>query len=134
MAEAKKNQKRRFVRLDVVLPVKYRKYTGNPIFVSHFNVGRTIDLSVGGIKLSVSKPLAVGLKLDMEIELDDQTSPYIVGKVLGGEDKVVDGVARRVEKINFLEVDPESQDMIMKFVFENQRKQVRQEKKLTGGK
>jgi c-di-GMP-binding flagellar brake protein YcgR len=134
MAENKKNQKRRFVRLDVVLPVKYRKYTGNPIFISHFNVGRTIDISSGGIKLSVSKPLAVGMKLDIEIELDDQTSPYIVGKVLGGEDKVVDGVARRIEKINFLEVDPDSQDMIMKFIFENQRKQVRQEKKSTGSK
>jgi len=134
MAENKKNQKRRFVRLGVVLPVKYRKYTGNPIFISHFNVGRTIDISSGGIKLSVSKPLTVGMKLDIEIELDDQTSPYIVGKVLGGEDKVVDGVARRIEKINFLEVDPDSQDMIMKFIFENQRKQVRQEKKSTGSK
>jgi hypothetical protein len=74
------------------------------------------------------------MKLDIEIELDDQTSPYIVGKVLGGEDKVVEGVARRIEKVNFLEVDPDSQDMIMKFIFENQRKQVRQEKKPTGSK
>lgn len=126
MSESKKNQKRNFVRLDVILPVKYRKFTGNPIFVSNFNVGRTIDLSSGGIKLSVSRPIPVGTKLDMEIELDDQTASYVVGKVLGGEDKVIDGIGRRIEKVTFLEMDPESQDLIMKFIFNNQRKQVRQ--------
>ncbi len=126
MSDKPKGQKRRFVRLDVVLPVKYRKYTGNPIFISNFNVGRTIDLSSGGIKLSVSRPIPVGSKLDMEIELDDQTASYVVGKVLGGEDKVIDGIGRRIEKINFVELDPEAQDMIMKFIFNNQRKQVRQ--------
>jgi len=58
--------------------------------------------------------------------LDDQTASYVVGKVLGGEDKVIDGIGRRIEKINFVELDPEAQDMIMKFIFNNQRKQVRQ--------
>jgi c-di-GMP-binding flagellar brake protein YcgR len=126
MTDNKKTQKRRFVRLDVVLPVKYRKFTGNPIFVSHFNVGRTIDLSSGGIKLSVSRPIPVGTKLDMEIELDDRTASYVPGKVLGGEDKVIDGIGRRIEKISFVDLDPDAQDMIMKFIFNNQRKQVRQ--------
>lgn len=134
MADPKKTQKRRFVRLDVVLPVKYRKYTGNPIFRGHFNVGRTNDLSIGGIKMAVSRPLPPGTKLDMEIELDDDLRPYLVGKVLGGEDKVVDGISRRVEKVSFTEVEPEAQDMMMKFIFDHQRKAVRKTQKNAGGK
>ena len=134
MAEPKKSQKRRFVRLEVVLPIKYRKYTGNPSFHGSFNVGRTRDLSIGGVKMSVSKPIPAGTKLDMELELGDDIRPYIIGKVLGGEDKVSDGISRRVEKVSFIEVDPEAQDMMMKFIFENQRKEVRKDKKTGGGK
>ena len=32
MDESKKSQKRRFIRLGVFLPVKYSKFTNNPIF------------------------------------------------------------------------------------------------------
>ena len=134
MANNKKPQKRRFVRLDVVLPVKYRKYTGNPSFHGSFNVGRTKDLSIGGVKMSVSKPIPVGTKLDMELELAEDVRPYIVGKVLGGEDKMVDGISRRIEKVSFAEVDSEAQDMMMKFIFDHQRKEVRKDKKTSGGK
>jgi c-di-GMP-binding flagellar brake protein YcgR len=133
MAEPKKTQKRRFVRLNVVLPVKYRKYTGNPVLRGQFNVGRTHDLSIGGIKMTVSRPIPAGTKLDMEIELDEDLRPYLVGKVLGGEEKIVDGISRRIEKVNFIEVDPEAQDMMMKFIFGHQRKEVRKDQKRTGG-
>src|SRR5438309_100245 len=129
MAEMKKEQKRRFVRLDVVLPVKYRKYVGSPVFLSNFNIGRTNDLSIGGVKMSVSKAIPPGTKLDMEIELEEDVRPYIIGKVLGGEDKNVNGISRRIEKISFVEVDAEAQDVMMKFIFEHQRKDVRKEKK-----
>lgn len=126
--DLKKNQKRRFVRLDVVMPVKYRRYTGNPVFQSNFNVGRTINLSVGGVRLSVSTPIPVGTKLDMEIELSDSVKPYAVGKVVGGEEKVIDGISRRIEKISFLEVDKEVQDLMMKYIFNRLRKVVRKDK------
>ena len=129
MAESKKPQKRRFVRVEVVLPVKYRKYTGNPIFRSRFNVGRTSDLSIGGMKMNVSKPIPAGMPLDMEIELGDDLRPYIVGKVLGGEDKTVNGVSRRIEKVNFTEVDKEAQDMMMKFLIDHQREAARKGQK-----
>src|SRR5271156_2184704 len=99
--EPKKIQKRRFVRSDVVLPVKYRRYTGNPVFRTNFNVGKTINISVGGVRLSVSTPIPVGTKLDMEIELSDSVRPYAVGKVIGGEEKIIDGISRRIEKISF---------------------------------
>jgi c-di-GMP-binding flagellar brake protein YcgR len=126
--DPKKVQKRNFVRLDVVLPVKYRRFTGNPVFQSNFNVGRTVNISVGGVKLSVSTPIPVGTRLDMEIELSDSVKPYVVGKVLGGEEKVIDGISRRIEKISFVEVDKDAQDLMMKYIFENLRKVVRKVK------
>jgi c-di-GMP-binding flagellar brake protein YcgR len=126
--DPKKVQKRNFVRLDVVLPVKYRRFTGNPVFQSNFNVGRTVNISVGGVKLSVSTPIPVGTRLDMEIDLSDSVKPYVVGKVLGGEEKVIDGISRRIEKISFVEVDKDAQDLMMKYIFENLRKVVRKVK------
>jgi c-di-GMP-binding flagellar brake protein YcgR len=129
MADSKKNQKRRFVRLEVVLPVKFRPYTGNPIFQKNFDLGRTSDLSSGGMSVLVTKPLAPGSKLDMELELDEQVRPYIVGKVLGGSNEKIDGVTRRIEKIDFVDLDQEAQDQIMKFIFESQRKDARKSKK-----
>src|ERR1700677_3097526 len=126
--DPKKIQKRRFVRLDAVLSVKYRRYTGNSVFQSNFNVGKTINLSVGGVKLSVSTPIPSGTKLDMEIELSESIKLYAVGKVIGGEEKVIDGISRRIEKIGFLEVDKEDQDLMMKYIFNHLRKVVRKNK------
>ena len=128
MTEAKKDQKRNSVRLEVVLPVKYRRYTGNPVLNNNFNVGRTHDISIGGVKISVSTPIAVGTKLDMEIELSDDIKPYAVGKVIGGEEKIIDGISHRVEKISFLEMDSESQDMMMRYIFDNLRKEGRKDR------
>jgi c-di-GMP-binding flagellar brake protein YcgR len=126
--DPKKIQKRRFVRLDTVLSAKYRRYTGNPVFQSNFNVGKTINLSVGGVKLSVSTPIPTGTKLDMELELSESVKLYAVGKVIGGEEKVIDGISRRIEKISFLEVDKEDQDLMMKYIFNHLRKVVRKNK------
>jgi c-di-GMP-binding flagellar brake protein YcgR len=126
--DPKKIQKRRFVRLDAVLSVKYRRYTGNPVFQSNFNVGKTINLSVGGVKLSVSTPIPSGTKLDMEMELSESIKLYAVGKVIGGEEKMIDGISRRIEKISFLEIDKEDQDLMMKYIFNHLRKVVRKNK------
>lgn len=119
------SQRRQFVRIDVILPLKYRTYTGNPVWDLNFSVGRCINLSSGGMMLAVNGALAPEAKLDMELELNDKTRLYLVGKVLGGEDMMVDGVSRRVEKITFLDLDDDSRDIIMKFIFNRQRASLR---------
>ena len=124
-----KPQNREFVRQEVVLPVKYRKYTGNSLFEDLFSVGRTLNLSSGGMMLSVGTPLKVGDKLDLEVELTDRVRVYLVGKILGGTDSEVDGVYRRVEKVEFLDMDGDTQDLIMKFIFESQRRNLRKGRK-----
>jgi c-di-GMP-binding flagellar brake protein YcgR len=133
MIDLQRSQKRRFVRVSIILPVKYRKFTGNAAFKEQFNIGRTNDLSIGGVNITVSKSIPIDTKLDMEIELNDATRVYVVGQVLGGEDKVIDGISRRIEKINFIEIDPEVEDVIMKFIFDQERKEVRKDKKQSEG-
>lgn len=125
----KKPQKREFVRQEVVLPVKYRKYTGNAIFDDLFSVGRTWNLSSGGMMLTVGTPLKTGDKLDLELELTEKARVYLVGKVLGGSDTEIEGVSYRIEKVEFQNMDADTEDLIMKYIFESQRKNLRKGQK-----
>jgi hypothetical protein len=122
MEEPKKQEKRRFVRVEITVPVKYRSYRNDSIFRANFNVGRSRDMSVGGLKVSVSKHNPVDSKLDMEIELPDSMPAYVIGKVVGGEDVVIDGIVHHYDRISFVDMDKEIQDVIMKQIFENLRK------------
>jgi c-di-GMP-binding flagellar brake protein YcgR len=125
----KKLQKREFVRQELVLPVKYRKYTGTAVFDDLFSVGRTLNISSGGMMLLVGTPLKTVDKLDVEMELTDQVRVYLVGKVLGGSDSESDGVQQRIEKIEFLNMDDDTEDIIMKYIFESQRRNLRKGQK-----
>jgi c-di-GMP-binding flagellar brake protein YcgR len=125
----KKLQKREFVRQELVLPVKYRKYTGTAVFNDLFSVGRTLNISSGGMMLLVGTPLKTGDKLDVEMELTDQVRVYLVGKVLGGSDSENDGIQQRIEKIEFLNMDDDTEDLIMKYIFESQRRNLRKGQK-----
>jgi c-di-GMP-binding flagellar brake protein YcgR len=125
----KKPQKREFVRQELVLPVKYRKYTGNSVFNDLFSVGRSLNVSSGGMMLTVGTPLKTGDKLDLEMELTDQVRVYLVGKVLGGSNDEIDGIQHRIEKIEFLNMDADTEDLIMKYIFESQRRNLRKGRK-----
>jgi len=125
----KKLQKREFVRQELVLPVKYRKYTGTAVFDDLFSVGRTLNISSGGMMLLVGTPLKTGDKLDIEMELTDQVRVYLVGKVLGGSESESDGIQQRIEKIEFLNMDDDTEDLIMKYIFESQRRNLRKGQK-----
>jgi c-di-GMP-binding flagellar brake protein YcgR len=125
----KKLQKREFVRQELVLPVKYRKYTGTAFFDDLFSVGRSLNISSGGMMLAVGTPLKTGDKLDIEMELTEQVRVYLVGKVLGGTTNENDGVQERIEKIEFLNMDDDTEDLIMKYIFESQRRNLRKGRK-----
>jgi c-di-GMP-binding flagellar brake protein YcgR len=122
MEEKKKTEKRRFVRVDMTIPVKYRNFKNDPILKSHFNVGRGRDISLGGLKWAVSKHNPVNSKLDMEIVLSDTLSAYVVAKVVGGENKVVDGIVHQFDRVTFLEMDQKAQNVLTRQVLEGLRK------------
>ena len=86
---------------------------------------------MGGVKLSVSTPIPSGTKLDMEIRnIWDSTrqSLMLLVKLLGEKNGLSRGISRRIEKIGFVEVDKDAQDLMMKYIFENLRKVVRKDK------
>jgi len=122
MEEPKRQEKRRFVRIEVTVPIKYRNFKNDSVFHSNFNVGRSRDISVGGLKFSVGKHTPVDTKLDMEIELPDSMPAYVIGKVVGGEDVIINGIVHHYDRIQFVDIDKEIQDVIMKQVFEGLRK------------
>jgi c-di-GMP-binding flagellar brake protein YcgR len=88
-----------------------------------------LNISSGGMMLTVGTPLKTGDKLDLEMELTDQVRVYLVGKVLGGSDDEIDGVQQRIEKIEFLNMDDDTEDLIMKYIFESQRRNLRKGRK-----
>ena len=122
MEEPKRQEKRRSVRVDLTVPVKYRAFRNDSIFQSNFNVGRSKDLSVGGLRWAVAKHNPIDTKLDMELELPDDMCAYVVGKVVGGEDVVINGITHRFDRVAFLDMDKEVQDLLMRQVFDSMRR------------
>jgi len=110
---------------EFVMPVKYRSYRNDPNFQINFNVGRSRDISVEGLLLAVGKHNPVNATLDMEVELPDGLSAYVIGKVTETVDSLVNGVMYHFDRINFLKLDKEAEDMISKKILEYIRKKGR---------
>jgi c-di-GMP-binding flagellar brake protein YcgR len=122
MAETKRTEKRRFPRIELTIPVKYRAFRNDSIFSSNFSVGRSKDISVGGLKLAVGKHNPVDTKLDMEIELTSNLYAYVVAKVLGGHDEEINGITPRFDRVIFLEMDKEIREALTRHIFEGLKK------------
>ena len=121
MDEPRRQERRLSVRTEMTVPVKYRNFRNDPTFQRNFNVGRSRNVSIGGLKLAVAKHNQVDSKLDMEIELPAALSAYVTGKVVGGEDWVINNIIYRFDRISFLETDEEIQDLIARQIFESMR-------------
>jgi len=122
MEQTSKGEKRRFVRVDMTVPVKYRSFRNDSIFQGNFSVGKSRDISVSGLKWAVGKQNAVNTKLDMELVLSDTLSVYVIGKVVGGEDKTINGIVHRFDRVTFLEVDKDVQQVLTRQVFDALRR------------
>jgi c-di-GMP-binding flagellar brake protein YcgR len=118
MAETAITEKRRFARTELTVPVKYRLYRNDPVFISGFNIGRSKNISAGGLKLAVSRHNPINTKLDMEIELSRTLGVYLTAKVVGGEDLEIDDIVHRFDRVSFEEVDKDVQDLLLRLVFE----------------
>jgi c-di-GMP-binding flagellar brake protein YcgR len=120
--ETKNKERRRHARVELTGPIKYRPFRNESIFKDNYSVGRINNISLGGLKFALGKHNPTESKLDMEIELSDVLSFYAVGKVVGGEDRAVDGIIHQFDRICFLEMDKEVQDLLMRLVFEYMRR------------
>jgi hypothetical protein len=113
------------VHADLFFPVKYHLFRNDPVFRSHFNVGRSMDLSIDSLLLAVGKHNPIDSKLDMEVELPGGLSAYVVGKVIDGVDKMIDGIMHHFDKIAFFKLDKEAEDLITKQISERLKKKDR---------
>ncbi|HTA75831.1 MAG TPA: hypothetical protein VK791_01600 [bacterium] len=125
MNQTNQSQPHGAVHADLFFPVKYRLFHNDPIFKNNFNVGRSLDVSMESILLAVGKHNPVNTKLDMELELPDGLSAYVVGKVLEGVDDLINGIVYHFDKIALFKLDKEAEDLITHQILETNRKKGR---------
>jgi c-di-GMP-binding flagellar brake protein YcgR len=112
-------ERRRFVRLDMNVVVKWEKITED----SNQIVGDTDitkNISVGGICLIAYERLEVGDKLRLEIELPTKKTVSAKGRVVWINEFEV--IGRGLEKrydvgVEFIDIRDEDREEINKFVF-----------------
>jgi hypothetical protein len=122
MEPLKKSDKRRYVRSDLIVPIKYRVFKNDSTFKRSFSIGRAKDLSMKGLKWEVSRHNPVGTKLDMEIELSNTLGVYVVGKVVGGEDETIEGILHQYDRVTFVDLSKPVQDLLWGVIYESLKK------------
>ena len=109
-------ERRKFVRLDTRLPVRYRVLPA-----AHADASALSDLSGGGLCLFVRDPLTPGARLEVEVTLPGRPRPILfTGEVVWCEQYDVVGRTVRSRSIEaglkFVSIAPEDQQAITRYV------------------
>jgi c-di-GMP-binding flagellar brake protein YcgR len=113
----RKVQRRRHFRLPVVLPVYY-EVTGAESTLK----GSTLDLSGGGLSISMAEPLASGQELQLKLELPDGFAINAKGRVVSCTEVEAAVKPRRYSAgIQFLGLSPQMEERIIGYIFQEQR-------------
>lgn len=116
--DAKKIQKREFVRIDLIMPATIRFETEDKKFTDPV-YARVKDISGGGIRLVLHKTLRLGQNIEISIDLEE------------GEFKVLSQVIR-IEKpiqdediywvgMKYIDLSERMRGKLIKFIFKKQR-------------
>jgi len=120
--EIERIQRRRFVRLQINLPVRYcllneqRGHDAEP----EVREAACEDISAGGLLLVCPQGLTKGAELDLEVELEPDVPLWLVGRVV----RVVEhpGPERPGRYgVEFIGVTAADRDLITRFIFRKQR-------------
>ena len=125
------NQRRAFVRLECRIPLQYQRMiqrAGEDAVPGKKHKVETYNISGGGICLLLEEPLEVGVQLDLELSLlPDKPPLMILGEVVRTRRLPADQGPKQFEiGIAYIQIRQIDQDRIVKFVFEQERKTVRQ--------
>ncbi len=123
--DVKKVQMRSYVRLDVVLDVKLEFAGEGDGGSSHVISTLTRDISAGGTRVVVSKPLVPGKKVKITLSLPEADSVEAVGEVLRNIPPENPG-ERHTAAIEFIDIKEKNRGKIVKYIF---RKQIERRKK-----
>lgn len=130
-------QRRDFFRLPISLPLRFRTVSLPPDFARDntvkkqalaawsedrlFNVGRTKDLSGGGLLMITETPLSAGEEVFLELRMPQELlrlSGRVVRELAGNQD---DGPGQ-VVGVEFVGIDEREQDQIIQFIFREERR------------
>jgi Tfp pilus assembly protein PilZ len=113
-------ERRKFVRLDINVVVKWEKISGDLNNIVCNNKDITKNMSSGGICLITHEKLEVGDKLHLKIELPTKKIITAKGRVVWiNEFEIVGGERERRYDIGieFIDIRDEDKEEIGKFVF-----------------
>lgn len=107
-------ERRKFVRLDARVRVKYRVLKKGRTQESF-----TKDLSGGGIRLSINEKLAVATPLALEIKIPGEARPILAeGRAVWSREVSDEGKTGRFDTgIAFTKIDSMNQGKILKYVY-----------------
>jgi c-di-GMP-binding flagellar brake protein YcgR len=108
-------ERRRFVRLDVNVTVRWNKITEGAVQVTSINK----DISENGICLIVEDELSAGDTLQMEMELPTKKIIHSVGQVVWASPFVILGSGERKFNagIEFIKLNDEDRQELGKFIY-----------------
>ena len=111
-------ERRRYIRLDTRLKINYRILQQSP----QSTPTETLDISGGGIRISLNEPLKVGTLLELEILFpSEKKSVCCQGRLVWVEEfSIYQGTKeerRELEGgVEFTTISPEDQDRIIQYV------------------
>jgi len=122
-----RQQLRSFVRLDVILDIRLEVFTAEKTVIDTL----TKDVSAGGLRIMINKPIPVGTKLNMFLSLSEDEK-------LEAEGEVVRIISPEEEHdkyevaIRFSEIKERIRSRIVKYIFKKQIERRRIESDLFG--
>ena len=111
-------QQRNFVRIPNILTVQYKTEDAEEP-----SIGKTIDLSGGGMKLAVSSTIKVGTKLLLRFNIPgEEVSINVTAEVVRSDTHEVKGGKLRTVGLNFLDIQENTRDRIIAYIFSKMTK------------
>jgi c-di-GMP-binding flagellar brake protein YcgR len=122
-----RSQNRRYMRLDAVLPLKYKvvekanpeQKPGDETYQA-----RSADISGGGLCFLASEPLDAGDVIQLHIQLPGQPLGGINSKILKVIPVAGKAPAQYKHLTQFVSIEPPQRERIVKFIFEKQREAI----------
>ena len=125
VSELKRIQRRNFYRLKIVKPIKYRiiDILDNSDKTIKYHEGILLDVSEGGIMFYSKKEMEIKDLLELEIKLDTNSKMILKGTIVRKQYNTEKSFLYEYG-VRFEEISKADKDILMKFIFQEQRKQL----------
>ncbi len=129
VSPVKRSQRRNWYRLEKSLPVKLsvKDEPTDEGSGSFMIKARTINISGGGCRIAIRQPVDHDTKLECRITLSPDTELVLDGQVVWVEKRSGDDTTTLIG-VQFLDEDIGTQNMLTRYVTEEQRKMIKTEK------